>query len=102
MLAKAPDRSLRELALLEIQQDGNTDREIALADGWWNYGQEHRDETLIFQAAMQRSRKWYLSFRNELPDGIDRIRANRRLDAIDKLIGREPDLNGVVGSTGPL
>lgn len=102
MLAKAPDRSLRELALLEVQQDGNTNREIALADGWWDYGQEHKDETLIFQAAMQRSRKWYLSFRNELPDGIDRIRANRRLDAIDKLIGREPDLNGVVGSTGTL
>ena len=73
MLAKAQDRALRELALLEIQQDGNLGRHLALADGWWDYAQEHQDDTLIFEAAMQRSRKWYLSVSAGLPDGIDRV-----------------------------
>ncbi|MEC8553931.1 MAG: DUF1559 domain-containing protein [Planctomycetota bacterium] len=88
MLAKSKDRELRALALLEIQQDANFGRHVTLGDGWWDYGQKQKDETLVFEATMKRARFWYLSASENLPDGLDRIRANNRLDNIDRMIGR--------------
>jgi hypothetical protein len=64
---------------------------IRLADAWWDYAQDHEDEELVFESCMQRARKWYQSAAIGLPDSLDRIRANNRLDAIDRLIGKPPE-----------
>lgn len=92
LLAKSKDPSLRALALLEIQQESGFNRHVTLGDGWWNYGQTHKDDALVFQASMERARTWYTSASDGLRDGLDRIRANNRLDAIDRMIGRPPEL----------
>lgn len=92
MLAKSQDKSLRALALIEIQRDSGYNRHITLGDGWWDYGQKMKDDALVFEAAMKRSRTWYLSASQGLQDGLDRIRANNRLDAIDRMIGKPVDM----------
>ncbi|MEM8735732.1 MAG: hypothetical protein AAGG44_15975, partial [Planctomycetota bacterium] len=89
LLAKSNDDSLRALAILEIQQDTMTSRLTSLGDGWWTYGEKNKDDALVFESAMKRARKWYLAASAGLPDGLDRIRANTRLEQIDRMIGRE-------------
>ncbi|MFN3192873.1 MAG: hypothetical protein ACE361_20355 [Aureliella sp.] len=96
LLAKSNDDSLRALAILEIQQDNNQARLMSLGDGWWNYGEKNKDDALVFEAAMKRARKWYLAASASLPDGLDRIRANSRLEQIDRMIGRE-EITGANG-----
>lgn len=48
---------------------------------------------------MRRARNWYKSAAVGLADGIDRIRANKRLDAIDRMIGRPPKLGAGADSS---
>ncbi|MEM7477643.1 MAG: DUF1559 domain-containing protein [Planctomycetota bacterium] len=90
-LSKSRDRDLRALALLEIQPESGSNRHVVLGDGWWDYAMKNKDETLEYEASMKRARYWYLSASANLTDGLDRIRANNRLDKIDKLIGRSSD-----------
>lgn len=88
LLAKSENPKLRALAQLEVQEDDNLQRHIQLADAWWDYAGDNKKDDLVFEAAMQRARKWYLSASVGLADGLDRIRANNRLANIDRLIGK--------------
>lgn len=53
-----------------------------------------KDDELVFEAAMQRSRLWYSTAAANLNDGLDRIRANDRIERINLMIGKLPDLVG--------
>ncbi len=99
MLAKSDDRKLRALAILELQQDTNMQRHLTLGDGWWQYAELNQDDALVFQSSMQRARKWYLSAADGLGDGLDRIKANNRLERISRMIG-DPKLDPVGSGLG--
>lgn len=92
LLAKSDDETLRSLAQMEVQNDSSINRHIRLADAWWEYAEEKEDDGLVFEAALRRARKWYLSAAVGLAGGLDRIRANNRLERIDRMIGKAPDL----------
>lgn len=89
-LAKSPDVDLRALALQEVQTNTDINRHVSLGDGWWNYANKHRDDQLVFEASMNRSRYWYTSASIGLNDGLDRIRANSRISEINRRIGDPP------------
>ena len=89
-LAKSSDVELRALALQEVQTNTDINRHVSLGDGWWNYAAQHRDDQLVYEAAMNRSRYWYTSASIGLNDGLDRIRANNRIVEINRRIGDPP------------
>lgn len=91
MLAKSDNQELRALAQLEVQDNINLVQHVRLGDAWWNYAEKHKDEEIVFEASLRRSRKWYQSASVGLADGLDRIKANNRLTRIDNMIGRDPE-----------
>jgi len=91
MLAKSDNQELRSLAQLEVQDNINLVQYVRLGDAWWNYAEKHKDEEIVFEASLRRSRKWYQSASVGLADGLDRIKANNRLTRIDNMIGRDPE-----------
>lgn len=93
MLTKVDDEDLRLLAQLELQ-DNNSTQSVRLGDAWWDYAATKKDETLVFEASLQRARNYYLTAAANLPDGLDRIRANNRLGNIDRMIGKLPSVAG--------
>lgn len=91
MLAQSNNDELRNLAQLEAQTDMSLIRHLRIADSWWDYAEQHKDEDLAFEASLRRARKWYTSAAIGLADGLDRIRANNRLVRIDNMIGRDQE-----------
>lgn len=87
MLADSDDSELRELAQFERFANEQVSSHLKMADAWWDYAHANQRDELTFHAALKRARKWYSSASLALPDGLDRIRAHNRLQAIQRLIG---------------
>jgi hypothetical protein len=83
-LAKGRDAALKTLAQRELQElpTDPTDR-VNLADAWWDLAQKiggKRKEKMLLHAGA-----WYAKAQRSLPDGMVKLKVEKRLDEIEKL-----------------
>jgi hypothetical protein len=76
MLARGDDLPIAQLARIELTRPVEADRQVALADAWWNEAETHSD----FRGAIRRRAGfWYQLALTALPPGLDKLRAEMRL-----------------------
>jgi hypothetical protein len=76
MLARGDDLPIAQLARIELTRPVEADRQVALADAWWNEAETRSD----FRGAIRRRAGfWYQLALTALPPGLDKLRAEMRL-----------------------
>ena len=79
MLARGDDLPIAQLVRIELSRPVEADRQVALADAWWNEAEARSD----FRAAIRRrAGYWYQLALATLPPGLDKLRAEMRLRQI--------------------
>jgi len=79
MLARGDDLRIAQLARIELTRPAEADRQVALADAWWNEAETRSD----FRAAIRRrAGYWYQLALASLPPGLDKLRAEMRLGQV--------------------
>jgi len=81
MLAQGDDAEVAQLARVELSRPTEADRQVALADAWWNLDETRSD----FRAALRRRAAfWYRQAVSALPAGLDKVRAEMRLHQAER------------------
>lgn len=78
MLAKTNDNDLRRLAQLELSSPMDSERQLELADGWWNWGSALPAETLQRKHVLRHSIEWYKRVQPQLK-GLSESRVTRMI-----------------------
>lgn len=86
-LAKATDLKLRFLAKLDLSSSKTPQEMFDLANQYWDLAEQKPD--LEQQGLKLRSAYWYSQATRELADGLDKIKARKRLAEITKTYGKE-------------
>ena len=86
-LAKATDRELRLLATLDLTTSKSSQEVFNLANQYWDLA-EHKPD-LEEKGLKLRAAYWYSQATRELPDGLDKIKARKRLTQVIEAYGQE-------------
>jgi cellulose biosynthesis protein BcsQ len=86
-LAKATDLKLRFLAKLDLSSSKSPQEVFDLANQYWDLAEQKAD--LEEQSLKLRAAFWYSQATNELPAGLDKIKARKRLAQIVEAYGKE-------------
>lgn len=86
-LAKATDLKLRFLAKLDLSSSKSPQEIFDLANQYWDLAVQKPD--LEEQGLKLRAAYWYAQAIKELPDGLDKIKARKRLTEIIDAYGKE-------------
>lgn len=86
-LAKAADLQLRFLAKLDLASFKSPQEVVDLANQYWDLAEKKPD--LEQRGLKLRAAYWYAQATSELPDGLDKIKARKRLAEIIKAYGKE-------------
>jgi len=84
-LAKTAESPLQKAALTELEKPATPAAQVALADQWWTLAQVIKDDA-IKNRILARAGDWYQTAFPEAK-GFDKIKAERRLAEIQKLLG---------------
>ena len=79
-LARGDDGPLAEIARRDLAGPTGGDEQVALGDLWWDWS----DKTLVDlekSSARSRARHWYREALKQLPSGLARMKAEKRLEA---------------------
>jgi hypothetical protein len=77
-LAKGSDAELRQSAQRELASPTEPSEQIRLADAWWELGKARNGEAGA--VLLLRAGYWYDRARGKLSSGLDRLRAEKRLE----------------------
>ena len=84
MLARGDDRSLADIAANELAESHGAKERVALGDQWWDWAETRKSP---LQALAQSRAVYHYSFAvNEL-QGLDRVRLEKRIDAVQRQSG---------------
>ncbi len=86
-LAKAADLQLRFLAKLDLASSKSPQEIVDLANQYWDLAEKKPD--LEARGLKLRSAYWYAQAIDGLPDGLDKIKARKRLTEIIEAYGKE-------------
>jgi len=86
-LAKATDLKLRFLAKLDLSSSKSPQEIFDLANQYWDLAEQKPN--LEEQGLKLRAAFWYAQAAKELPDGLDRIKARKRLAEIIDTYGKD-------------
>ncbi len=86
-LAKASDLKLRFLAKLDLASSKSPQEVFDLANQYWDLAEQKPD--LEKQGLKLRAAYWYAQSTKELPDGLEKIKARKRLSEIIDAYGKE-------------
>ena len=86
-LANAADRELRLLAKLDLTSSKSAQEIFDLANQYWDLA-AHKP-AMEAQGLKLRAAYWYAQATKELPDGLDKIKARKRLAEIIETYGKE-------------
>ncbi|MCE9524680.1 MAG: DUF1559 domain-containing protein [Planctomycetales bacterium] len=86
-LAKASDLKLRFLAKLDLSSSKSPQEVFDLANQYWDLAEQKPD--LEKQGLRMRAAYWYAQATKELPDGLEKIKARKRLVEIIDAYGKE-------------
>lgn len=86
-LAKSSDLKLRFLAKLDLASSKSPQEVFDLANQYWDLAEQKPD--LEKQGLKLRAAYWYAQATKELPDGLDKIKARKRLAEIIDAYGKE-------------
>jgi hypothetical protein len=79
-LARSPDPQLRGLSQSDLAAPVDHDKQIRLADGWFDLAEQLRSPE--DQQARRRSLYWYEAAMSSLPDGLARLKAEVRINEL--------------------
>lgn len=88
-LARATDLKLRFLAKLDLSPSKSPQETFDLANQYWDLAEQKPDLELEEQGLKMRAAYWYAQAGKELPDGLDKIKARKRLAEIVEAYGKE-------------
>lgn len=80
LLSKGGDPILKALAQKELAQPTNTDAQVSLGDGWWDYAGKAKADSR--EAIRERAASWY-SRALSGSTGIDKLRIQKRLEEVE-------------------
>jgi hypothetical protein len=86
-LAKATDLKLRFLAKLDLSSSKSAQEIVDLANQYWDLAEQKPD--LEERGLKLRAAYWYAQATSELPDGLDKVKARKRLAEIIEAYGKE-------------
>ena len=86
-LAKATDLKLRFLAKLDLTSSKSPQEVVDLANQYWDLAVQKPE--LEERGLKLRAAYWYAQATKELPDGLDKIKARKRLAEIIEAYGKE-------------
>lgn len=86
-LAKATDLQLRFLAKLDLSSSKSAQEIVDLANQYWDLAEQKPD--LEERGLKLRAAYWYAQATSELPDGLDKVKARKRLAEIIEAYGKE-------------
>jgi len=88
-LAKGSDAKLQALAQQEVAaKSPAADQRVAIADGWWDEGQNADGGTKL--AILRHAGSWYAKAGAELSGGLDKVKVEKRLEEIAKMESESP------------
>ncbi|MEQ8789436.1 MAG: DUF1559 domain-containing protein [Pirellulaceae bacterium] len=86
LLARGDDDELRALAEMELDPPALADKQVELADRWWNVGDDH---PMPLRRQMQlRGVSWYQKAHAQLPEGLRKVKVEVRLKEAQRTYGR--------------
>ena len=88
-LARATDLKVRFLAKLDLSPSKSPQETFDLANQYWDLAEQKPDMELEEQGLKMRAAYWYAQAAKELPDGLDKIKARKRLAEIVEAYGKE-------------
>lgn len=81
-LAKGDDSDLQSLAKRELQSPTTSDARIALADAWWDMGQNAEGTKRL--AMLRYAGLWYTKAHSDALSGLDKAKVEKRLEELAK------------------
>ena len=88
-LAKASDLKIRFLAKLDLSPSKSPQETLDLANQYWDLAEQKSGLELEEQGLKLRAAYWYAHAAKDLPDGLDKIKARKRLAEIVEAYGKE-------------
>lgn len=88
-LAKGSDAELRELARRDLASPAGPAEQTELADAWWTLGKGRQGEDR--EALLLRAGHWYDRARGKLASGLERLKAEKRLEEAIEIRQRRAD-----------
>ncbi len=86
MLAKGSHPRLKDLAEFELRNPIKREQQVELADGWWEMS---GDDSTRQKVLRLRAAHWYLRALNGLPQGLLRVKAEIRVQQVERDYGKE-------------
>ncbi|WP_167546608.1 DUF1559 family PulG-like putative transporter [Stieleria maiorica] len=88
LIAQGEGNDLVEVVLLDRQGAGSAHEQVTLGDAWWELSR--RGSGAYRQGAQDRAVAWYTQALERLPDSLDRIHVENRLQEAEATIGHSP------------
>ena len=86
LLAACDDDELRSVAQMELNKLPTPLQRLEIGDAWWKYGEKH----LVYRdVAWRHAALWLTAAEESLPDGLQRVKAEMRLNEITKELGSD-------------
>ncbi|PNY37867.1 hypothetical protein C2E31_05010 [Rhodopirellula baltica] len=88
LIVDGPAGDLRDVARMDIKGAGTAQGQVAIGDAWWDLSR--RASGPYRQGAQDRAVKWYEKAIERLPDSLDKIHVNNRLQDARDSSGTSP------------
>ncbi|MCC9599049.1 DUF1559 domain-containing protein [Stieleria sp. JC731] len=88
LIVDGPQNDLREVARMDLQGAGTPRGQVAIGDAWWDLSR--RASGPYRQGAQDRAVKWYEKAIERLPESLDKIHVNNRLQDARDSTGASP------------
>ena len=95
--ARCQDKGLAPLASLDLAEPKETKDQLALADGWWDFASLEKSAAKL--AIQLRAMYWYDKALSGLA-GLNRTKAQKRIDIVQDQLTGAPVTTPVAGPTG--
>ena len=88
LIADGKGGDLVEVARMDLRGASRAHEQVGIGDAWWELSQ--RGSGAYQQGAQDRAVMWYTKSLENLPDSLDRIHVENRLNEADETDGRSP------------
>lgn len=88
LIVKGKGSDLVEIVRMDLQGAGTPHAQVEIGDAWWDLSR--RGSGAYRQGAQDRAVAWYLQALDRLPESLDRIHVENRIQEADETDGRSP------------